>query len=282
MWWIIGGILVMILGLASAVIGGLSAVAATAVFFFLILLAGLVGRAAYVRVPEMETAVVHSAGDRFVRFLPPGGHWLRPFAEHVALTIPTDSTTVQGRTAGLQTIGGLSLTIAWRLSYTLDVFQVSPGRQPKVARLLARNPTNTIRNHLGNVLQHIVGEYTIEQLTLPGAHKQLEAQAKAAIDQRLRPLGFEVNRVMIGAMEMPPHVKSALEAVHERQMQAENEAKALARLQQVVSQFSDADMQRLIELERIRNMGQHGVILPYPTLFEADRLNGQVYGRMVQ
>jgi len=41
-------------------------------------------------------------------------------------------------------------------------------------------------------------------------------------------------------------------------------------------------MQRLIELERIRNMGQHGVILPYPTLFEADRLNGQVYGRVVQ
>ena len=107
-------------------------------------------------------------------------------------------------------------------------------------------------------------------------------KAREAIDQRLRPLGFEVSRVMIGAIEMPPHVKSALEAVHERQTQAENEANALSLLQQVVSQFSDADMQRLIELERIRNMGQHGVILPYPTLFEADRVNGHAYARMVQ
>jgi len=253
------------------------------VFFIAVGVIGVwVGRTAYVRVPEMETAVVQTTGGRFVRFLPAGGHWLRPFAERVSATIATDSTTIQGRTGGLQTIGGLTIAIDWRLSYNLNVFQVPADKQAKVARTLLRNPTNTVRNHLGNVLQHIVGEYTIEQLTLPGAHKQLEAQAKAAIGQRLRPLGFEVGRVMIGALEMPPHVKSALEAVHERQMQAENEAKALALLQQVVSQFSDADMQRLIELERIRNMGQHGVIMPYPTLFEMERGNGLSHSRLVQ
>ncbi|MCB8982648.1 MAG: SPFH domain-containing protein [Ardenticatenaceae bacterium] len=282
MWWIVGVLFFTIAGVMGTLWGGLPGLLGTAVFGLLAVTVGLVGRAAYVRVPEMETAVVQTNGGRFVRFLPPGSHWIRPFLEQVTATLATDSTTVQGRTSGLQTIGGLSLTIAWRLSYTLNVFQVPAARQPKVARLLARNPTNTVRNHLGNVLQHIVGEYTIEQLTLPGAHKQLEIQAREAIDQRLRPLGFEVSRVMIGAIEMPPHVKSALEAVHERQMQAENEAKALSLLQQVVSQFSDADMQRLIELERIRNMGQHGVILPYPTLFEADRVNGHAYARMVQ
>ncbi|MCA9874704.1 MAG: SPFH domain-containing protein [Anaerolineales bacterium] len=282
MWWIVGVLFFTIAGVMGTLWGGLPGLVGTAVFALLAGTVGLVGRAAYVRVPEMETAVVQTTGGRFVRFLPPGSHWIRPFLEQVTATLATDSTTVQGRTSGLQTIGGLSLTIAWRLSYTLNVVQVPAARQPKVARLLARNPTNTVRNHLGNVLQHIVGEYTIEQLTLPGAHKQLEIQAREAIDQRLRPLGFEVSRVMIGAIEMPPHVKSALEAVHERQMQAENEAKALSLLQQVVSQFSDADMQRLIELERIRNMGQHGVILPYPTLFEADRVNGHAYARMVQ
>jgi hypothetical protein len=39
----------------------------------------------------------------------------------------------------------------------------------------------------------------------------------------------------------------------------------LARLQQVVSQFSEADMQRLMELERIHTLGQNGVTLVYPT-----------------
>lgn len=282
MWWIAGALFVTVLGAMGILVGGMAGLVSTAVFTLLAFLAWQIGRAAYVCVPEMETAVVHSAGGRFVRFLPPGGHWLRPFAEYVTTAIPTDSTTVQGRTAGLQTIGGLSMGIEWRLSYTLNVFQVSPERQPKVARLLARNPASTVRSHLGNVLQHIVGDYTIEQLTMPGAHRQLEAQARAAIDRRLRPLGFEVSRVMIGAMEMPPHVKSALEAVHERQMQAENEAKALSLLQQVVSQFSDADMQRLIELERIRNMGQHGVILPYPTLYEQNRPNGRSYSSLAQ
>lgn len=282
MWRIIGLLGSVGLGVLAAMWGGLTGLVGTAVGLLLLLAVWYIWRAANVHIPEMEIGIVQAADGRFVRFLPSGNHWLRPFTEQVTATIAAESTTIQGHTPGLQSIGGLSLAIDWRLSYNLNVFQVPPEKQAKVARMLARNPAATVRNHLGNVLQHIVGEYTIEQLTLPGAHKQLEAQVKTAIGQRLRPLGFEASRVMIGAIEMPPHVKSALEAVHERQMQAENEAKALSLLQQVVSQFSDADMQRLIELERIRNMGQHGVILPYPTLFETDRLNGQVYGRMVQ
>ena len=282
MWWISGVLIITVVGVMGAALGGVPGLVGTAVCSILGVSVWAIRRAAYVRVPEMEVAVVHDAAGQFARFLPPGSHWLRPFTEQVTATIATDSTAVQGRTGGLQTIGGLSLAIEWRLAYHLNVLAIPADKQAKVARTLTKNPAAMVRNHMSNVLQHVVGEYTIEQLTLPGAHKQLEAQVKTAIDRRLRPFGFEVNRVMIGAMEMPPHVKAALEAVHERQMQAENEAKALSLLQQVVSQFSDADMQRLIELERIRNMGQHGVIVPYPTLFEQDRINGVPYSRMVQ
>ncbi|MBK8986804.1 MAG: SPFH domain-containing protein [Chloroflexi bacterium] len=282
MWWMLAVLIITFAVGLGAWLGGVAGLVGTAVAMLLGLVVWAVRRAAYVLVPEMEAALVYDSGGRFVRFLPPGGHWLRPFSEHISATIATDSTAVTGRTTGLQTIGGLALAVEWRLTYTLNVFAVPADQQAKVARTLAKNPAAAARSHLGNVLQHVIGEYTIEQLTLPGAHKQLEAQVKAALDGRLRPLAFQVSRVMIGAIDMPPHVKAALEAVHERHMQAENEAKALARLQQVVSQFSDADMQRLIELERIRHIGQHGVIIPYPTLFEAERQNGLSYSRTTQ
>jgi regulator of protease activity HflC (stomatin/prohibitin superfamily) len=270
MTWMIGFLILTAVTLTIALFTGNAWWAGTAVVALILLAGWVLRRAAFVRIPEMEIGVVYdSGGRRFARFLPPGNHWLRPFAEQLTGTIATDSTAVQGRTHGLQTIGGLSLSVEWRLVYDLNPLRVPSDRQAKVARTLSANTAATVRHHVGNVLQHIISEYTIERLTRPGAPRQLEVEVKTAVDQRLRPLGFEIGRVMINAIELPPHVKAALETAHERQMQAENEAQALARLQQVVSQFSDADMQRLIELERIRHIGQHGVIFPYPTLTHA-------------
>jgi hypothetical protein len=82
---------------------------------------------------------------------------------------------------------------------------------------------------------------------------------------RLAEAGFSFSRVMVGTIDMPRHVKAALEAAQERAVQIENEARSLARLHEVVSQFSEADMQRLMELERIHTLGQNGVTLMYPT-----------------
>jgi regulator of protease activity HflC (stomatin/prohibitin superfamily) len=243
MWWMLGLIL-------------LTAVA---------LVVWYLRRVALVQVPETEVAVVYAdGGRRFVRFLTAGNHWLRPFREQVGDFITTDATAVQGRTTGLQTVGGIAVTVEWRLAYEVNLAQVPPGKQFKAARTHTGKAPAIIRSHVGNVLQHIVSEYSLEHLTRTGAPKQLEAEVKTAVAQRLHVLGFAISRVMVNAIELPPHVKSALEAAHERQMQAEHEALALARLQRVVSQFSDADMQRLIELERIRHLGQHSVILPYP------------------
>jgi regulator of protease activity HflC (stomatin/prohibitin superfamily) len=222
-------------------------------------------RIAFVRVPETAVATVYSdGGERFARFLPPGSHWLRPFQERLGDLIVIDAPTIQGRADGLQTSGGITVAVEWRLAYEVNLAQIPAEKQAKAARVHSGKATAVVRSHVGNVLQHVVSEYSIEWLTLPGAPKRLEMEVKTAVSQRLHPLGFTISRVMVNAIELPPHVKAALEAAHERQVQAEQEAQALARLQQVVSQFSDADMERLIELERIRHLGQHSVILPYP------------------
>ncbi len=236
------------------------------------------------RVPELELGVVTQAGsNKFLRFLPAGGHWLLPFKEQVQSRIDLSPPTVKGKTDGLQTIGGLSLMISWELAFSLDPMRVPAANQAKMARLLTKKTAVTARNHLSNSLHHILGNYTVEQLTLPGAHQKLEEEVMRQVVRRLSPLGYDISRVMIEAIDMPPQVKAALEAVHEQTMQREAEARALSRLQQVISGFSDADMQRLIELERIHK-GQSGVVLPYPTLFEQGngRYAQQPYSRMAQ
>jgi regulator of protease activity HflC (stomatin/prohibitin superfamily) len=254
----------------------------TAVTLSLIFLFWLARRRAYVRVPELEVAVATQAGSqKFLRFLPPGGHWLRPFMEEASLRIDLSPPPVKGKTVGLQAIGGLSFSIEWELAFSLDPLRVPAGNQAKIARLLAKKTAVTAKNHMANSLHHILGGYTVAQLTLPGAHQKLEAEVQREVTRRLSPLGYDISRVMIGAIDMPPQVKAALEAAHEQEMKTELEARALARLQQVISHFSDADMQRLIELERIHK-GQSGVVLPYPALFEQG--NGRyaqqtVYGK---
>lgn len=256
----------------------------TAVILSLFALLWLARRWAYVRVPELEVGIVTQAGsNKFLRFLPSGGHWLLPFREEVKTRIDLSPPTVKGKTTGLQTIGGLSLTILWELSFSLDLSRIPAQNQPKIARLHSKKTAITARKHLSNSLHHIIGNYTVEQLTLPGAHQKLEDEVLRQVTRRLSPLGYDISRVMIDAIDMPPQVKAALEAAHEQAMQREAEALALARLQQVISGFSDADMQRLIELERIHK-GQSGVVLPYPTLFEQGngRYPQQPYSRMAQ
>ncbi|MCB8944907.1 MAG: SPFH domain-containing protein [Ardenticatenaceae bacterium] len=253
--------------LVAGILWGLTGMGVTAVLLTSLFLIWYLYQWSYIRVPEMEIAVVYHAERRaFSRFLPTGHHRLTPFLEEVVETISTAPTSVKGCSQGLQTIGGISLSVDWSLTYSLNPFKTDPASWPKLARSLPTKAAVIAQNFMNNSLQHIIGEYTIEHLTQPGTHKRLERQVKELVAQRLAVLGFEIASVMIGAIELPPHVKKALEAAHEHHLQMETEAKGLARMQQVISQFSEGDMQRLMELERIYKMGQNGVTLVYPAM----------------
>lgn len=254
------------LTVAAAVLFDNSGVVVAAALFLSGLVLWMVGRRAVVLIHEMEVGVVYNRVDHaFARFLSPGRHWLVPFVEQVGAHISTAPQTASGRCLGAQTSGGIVLDVEWSLSFNLNPFKIPAEACPRLARSLPRKAVAIAVKHVNHCLRHVIGEYTIGQLCQPGAQKRLERQVRQLAAERLADLGFELARVMLGAIEMPPHVKATLEAAHQRALQAENEANALARLQTVISHFSDADMARLMELERIHVLGQNGVTLLYAT-----------------
>lgn len=243
-----------------------TAVFFTLLFCCLVAIYWLLNHWSTAHVPELEVGVVYNTRkQRFSRFLPAGHHRLAPFTEEVRATIPLTSASASDKTVGVQTIGGISLDLLWTVSFTLNPFRITSHKQAKLARSLPTKAKNAITKHMHNVIQHVLSEYSVEEIVQPGMHKKLEREVRNLISERLFDSGFEVSRVMIGAITLPPQVKKALETAEERRVQAENEARALERLQSVISHFSDADVQRLIELERIHTLGQNGVALFYPT-----------------
>lgn len=223
-------------------------------------------RFGFIRVPEMEVGVVFDKRKQaFARFVPSGRHPFNPLTEQFSHTIPTSSGSANGRCLGVQTNGGISLDVEWSVNFDMDPFQIKASARPKLARNLPKKANSIVTKHLNNCLRHVIGDMTIDQLCEPGATRRLERAVRQQLTTRLSEAGFSFSRVMVGAIDMPRHVKAALEAAQERAVQTENEARSLARLQEVVSQFSEADMQRLMELERIHTLGQNGVTLVYPT-----------------
>ena len=244
--------------------GGSALFLAAAAAGILMLLVVTVWQQTVVSIPEMQVGVVYRhGGNQYARFLTSGSHYIKPFVEQLGPSIPTNPGSVNGRCQNTQTIGGLPLSIEWAIAYNLNPFRISPEKRPKLARTLPEKSGKLAVTHVNNILRHIISEYTIDQLIEPGIQRRLERQVRQQVAERLSSLGFEISRVMIGAIDMPEEVKQALASAHQRKLQAENEAQTLEKLQQVVSQFSEADMQRLIELERIHALGQNGVTLMY-------------------
>lgn len=245
--------------------GGAALFATTTVIGTLLLCAIAAWQKTAVTIPEMQVGVVYRRGGaQYGRFLTAGSHLIKPFVEQLGAPIPLNPGSVNGRCDNTQTIGGLPLSIEWTVAYTLNPFRISPEKRPKLARTLPTKSGSIAVKHVNNILRHIVSEYTIDQLIEPGIQKRLERQIRQQVAERLSNAGFEISRVMIGAIEMPDEVRAALAMVHQRRLEAENEARTLEKLQQVVSRFSDADMQRLIELERIHALAQNGVTLMMP------------------
>ena len=239
-------------------------------------------------IPELTMGTVYERkSERFLRFLPPGTHWINPATETLGERISTAGQTTSAHTKGIQAIGGLTLGVEWTLAYGLEPEKLTAEMRPKMARALPQKSAALAKQHLNNCLHHVIGEYTIEQLCQPGIHRQLEREVRQLARTRLEAMGFNIMRVMIEAVHMPAHVMQALETAHERDMQAENEARALERLQRVVSQFSKDDMERLMELERIHMLGKHGIPVVYPAMAEQmgvfnGRFNGHGRGQVVE
>lgn len=216
-----------------------------------------------VSVPELSVAVVYDQNRQaFSRLLPSGQHWLKPFSEKVEafISLGTEATEASCQA---YTQGGVPLNVRWTAAYVINPMGLSREIQTKLARKLATKSKLIVQSDITNSLQHVFSSYTIQQLFDQGGRGRLERAVRQAATEELAAVGIVLKKVMIPEVQMPADVQSTLTAAHEREVQTECEVQALSRLQKVISQFSESDMQRLAELERLRVLGQNGVSLIY-------------------
>jgi prohibitin 1 len=233
----------------------------------LALLAMFVNHSIYIRVGEMETAVVFNRERRaFSRFLLPGRHLLKFPLERVTATVSTAPTTARGRCKNAQTQEGVSVDLEFSVTYEVFPGETEAALRPRMARFLPSGANGLVRNHAANCVAQVVNNKTVETLCQRGVRARLERELRDAMQERLRRFGISVYRVMVKSVDLPLQVKTSLEDAHERMVYAQSEACALERLHLALSQFSDADVERLLQLRQLREMGQNGVMVHMPYL----------------
>ncbi|MFT5193149.1 MAG: regulator of protease activity HflC (stomatin/prohibitin superfamily) [Cellvibrionaceae bacterium] len=236
----------------------------------IILTAAAAGAIAYARAArftlgELESALVVNRGTgNFVRFLTPGNHWIDPLTETIKTKIQLASQTVKYTSEGVQTCGGIPVKISFRVGYSIEPGKIAGKNLAKMARALPTKMDGMVQKQATTSLQHVVGELTPQELTAHGSIKKIERQIKQMCRAKLEDKGVVINDVMVENIQLPKHVRESLEAAHERELFAEQEARILERLHQVIGSFSDHEMDRLIELERIQTLGRNGVTMMYP------------------
>ncbi len=241
-------------------------------FLGLIILAGAAGAAftlsqrATLTLGELETAlVVNKQTGNFARFLSPGRHWIDPLTEEVAKKLPLNSQSVKATSEGIQTNGGIPIKVSWQLSYAIRPTKISQNHLTNMARAFKGSLDGMLQKRITAALQHVVGNLTPQDLTAQGSIKRLERQIKQICRIKLEDKGIKVGEVLIHNIQLPRHVRESLEAAHERELLADQEARILERLHKVVSTFSAEEMDRLLELERIQLLGRNGVTMVMPT-----------------
>jgi hypothetical protein len=209
---------------------------------------------AYVRVPEKEVAVVYNASVKsFSRFLSAGGHWLVPGLQVIKSHIST-SPQVEDASCGALTVGGITVMVDWKVTYSLDPLSAAPELRVNMARILAQNPQDLVCTHASHVIQHTLGHYTVEELCRLGMPGRLETRMGRLIKERLLPYGILVKRLILLDIVLPDRVQAAIEAAFERRLQADAEAQALAIRQRAIRAFTREDIRRQLELEQLRVM----------------------------
>ncbi|MCB8991061.1 MAG: SPFH domain-containing protein [Ardenticatenaceae bacterium] len=252
LWVIVAGLVIGILTfiLLWAAIGLSGLTIFTALLMGLIALI-IVYRFAYVHLNEMEVGVIFRRDGNFSRFLQPGHHFINPFLEYQDNTIPKGPQTTIGIAKQIRTKEGIPVTIHWNVSFFIDVTKIRPGIENKMARALPKYAVNMIGGRVLHSLRHTVENMGIEDLHTNGAIQKLEDVIGAEVHKRAVNLGvlpIMGNDMKLGPIEMPPQVEKALEANYERQLTVE----ALKKLQEVIDKFTDAHMEKLGELERLR------------------------------
>jgi hypothetical protein len=183
---------------------------------------------------------------------------------------------MRGKCLQAQTEGGITVHVDWSVTYKLEPQQIAAHLRSTMARALPQHSDNMVRSHGNNCMARVISELPVSTLADKGSRGHLERTVREELVKRVRPFGIQVFRVMVTGMELPPKVQATFEAAHERMVHAYSEAESMERLRQVISKFSDSDMERLLLLKQLHEMGQNGVALYMSPFMSTFQSGGQI------
>ncbi len=246
----------------------------------------------FVHIGELEFGVVFKRHTgNFSRFLDSNNrYFINPLNERLTDRIKRGAQKAE-TTITIRTKEGIPVEIKWAVSFKVNVHNIKKEIRFKLARSLPKSADKIVGGKAVQSLRHIVEQKSVQELYHQDSAKLLEKQLCDQLNARLQlrhkeaystngvspipaldkdapiqGLGFEPIPwfdVHIVSIEMPEQIEKALEAAHERRLQTETAAAALESLRRVVTRYSDKDMERLAELERLRVLDGQGGSLVY-------------------
>lgn len=216
----------------------------------------------FVLVPEQSVAVVFNRErESLAHLLWPGRHFIVPGLQSVVKLLDTGPMTASDTTSGVHSADGIPHDVKWTLAFQLAPEHIATEQLPGVVRLLMQAPREVARAQTADCLRLVFGRFPADRLCGAKHRARVTCELQAEISRRLLSLGIQTTRIMLGEITPPADYQQSLTL-----------ANSLHALQCIVHAFTETDIQRLIELERLRLLGQNGVTLLYPL---ATTLNGQ-------
>jgi len=258
------GLTLGVSAVAAVLTGNWAILALLFTLAFLSLGAWFIDEYGWIRVPAMSTGLVYNRETKaFSRFLSPGRHWIRPLEQIKAIASTAPGVT-NGECKRAQTDGGVTVDIKWSFAYRLNPAAIADDLRPNVANMLLKSIEPLFHTHVNNCITYLFDQHTVATICEHGARQRLERELRDLVAERLAPFGVQTYRVILKSIELPLDVVAAVEASHKQELLADSEARALERLHQAISKYSPADMERLLQLRQLQEMGQHGVSLHVP------------------
>lgn len=238
----------------------------------------------YITLNEMEVGVLFSRKGNFVCFLdneygriyprksehdkprkllnPVTRHKINPAIEVFSRDniLRKGTFDCSGTCNDIRTREGIPINIPWKLSFRIEVLRIFPGIEYKLARALPKNADKMLAGRMPQILQHVVGKKSVEEIYATqdqdgSAIKRLEDEIRSEILSRTGGIGvtgIAQHDFKIGPIQLPAEIDRALRTAYKRTLHTKMMAKALNTLRQEISAFTEEDMDRITELERLR------------------------------
>lgn len=232
-------------------------------FTLVILLSGAAALALWVlqkariRVPELRAAVLWNRRRQALGrvLVGPGTYWILPGVEQVWGWLDLQPHILVGVTREIAPANGVPVEVEWHAIFRIRPSHIPPEDRPEILRALLKDPEGLIRTRMEHILRVRAGAKRIEDLLTGSGQQRLSDEALTELRRRLLPSGIEIRHVLVRAIRPPQEYQ-----------RARIQAQALHTVREALQQFTDADLQRVLNLERVRILGaEEGfMILPLP------------------